>query len=301
MYAKLPDDRLELFQWDNGVSMEVSSDVERIDFQFRSTGGIVYGVFREDDKVSIPDILLQSAGVVDALVMIKNSSGSVTAERMEITVIERPMPPGYMVTKNGSIVTTEELGDLIAGMDILPKSGGRMSGDIDMDGYLVSNLSDAEDSGDAVSKHYGDFAYLQRSGGTMTGRITGLLPPIGGTEPVRKAELDELSKEYEQFKEDTGKSFADIGASRKLIHNTVVAEDSFAADTTYGDFGFRAAIPIAGVTADWIPDVTFPVQDKVRYAPVAQTYDGGVYIYADGKPSGGVTIPTILLWRGDGV
>lgn len=301
MYARLNDGKRELYQWDTGQTMEVSDDVKRIDFQMKGTDDDMYGCFANKGIVNIPNKILQKAGVISAYVM-SMEGNSATRIEQEITVIARDIPPGYVVTKQGDIISYNELTELFQNIGVVTVGGATMEGNLDMGRlYRVVNLNDPENAKDAVHKHWMEEHCLQKSGGTMTGRIDGLLPPIGGTEPVRKAELDELSKEYEQFKEDTGKSFADIGASRKLIHNTVVAEGAFAADTTYGDFGFRAAIPIAGVTADWIPDVTFPVQDKVSYAPVAQTYDGGVYLYADGKPSGGVTIPTMILWRGDGV
>ena len=300
MYAKLPDDRLELFQWDNGVWLDVSGDVERIDFQFRNTNDIVYGVFRDDDnKVYIPDIVLQKAGILDALVMLKGDDGTVTVERMEIPVIARPIPPGYVVTHKGNVITTNELEGLIRGMDILPRSGGTMTGNLSMNGWKLSGIPDAEDIGDAVSKHYGDYAYLRRDGGEMTGRITGLLPPIAETEPVRKKELTEGMENTEKNAKAYAKEYTD--ATRIIVHNQAVSKTAFAADTTYADYGYRAAVAINGATATMIPEVIFPVQDEASYAPVTESYNGGIYIYADDIPSNGITIPTIILWRGDSV
>lgn len=303
MYAKLPDDRLELFQWDNGVWLDVSGDVERIDFQFRNTNDIVYGVFRDDDnKVYIPDIVLQKAGILDAMVMLKGDDGTVTVERMEITVIARPIPPGYVVTHKGNVITTNELEDLIKGMDILPRSGGTMTGNLSMNGWKLSGIPDAEDTGDAVSKHYGDYAYLRRDGGEMTGRITGLLPPLEDTEPARKKELSDIennAKEYTDEAKQESKSYTD--AARIIVHNVSVPASAFIADTTYENYGYRAEIALTGCLESMIPEVIFPVQDEVAFAPVAESYNGGVYIYADGIPANGITIPTIILWRGNSV
>ena len=70
----------------------------------------------------------------------------------------------------------------------------------------------------------------------------------------------------------------------------------------YADDGFPyfGAIPLTGATASMTPEVVFSVADAMSgiFAPVAETYDGGVYIYASELPSATtITIPTILLWR----
>lgn len=65
-------------------------------------------------------------------------------------------------------------------------------------------------------------------------------------------------------------------------------------------FPYFGAIPLTGATASMTPEVVFSVADAMSgiFAPVAETYDGGVYIYASELPSATtLTIPTILLWR----
>lgn len=81
--------------------------------------------------------------------------------------------------------------------------------------------------------------------------------------------------------------------------NTSVPVSAWASDTTYTDFPFRAGITIPGCTADHKPDITFCVADAMNgnYAPVAESYAGGVYIYAVQKPAETVTIPTITLLK----
>lgn len=130
---------------------------------------------------------------------------------------------------------------------------------------------------------------FDKAGGTINGnvimsgkKIIGVATPTDNADAANKQYVDEY-----------------VNSKRKFLHNVVVAEDAFADDTTYEDYPFRATIPIAGITDVWIPEVVLPVQGEVEYAPVAKTYNGGVYIYADEKPTGGVIIHTILLWRGD--
>lgn len=88
-------------------------------------------------------------------------------------------------------------------------------------------------------------------------------------------------------------------AVKLTFTNTVVEAASFTADETYGDFPYRAAVPLTGAAEAMTPEVVFGAADAMSgtFAPVAESYAGGVYIYAAEIPSAAVTIPTILLWR----
>nr|DAH96127.1 MAG TPA: Receptor Binding Protein [Caudoviricetes sp.] len=81
--------------------------------------------------------------------------------------------------------------------------------------------------------------------------------------------------------------------------STKVAAASFVADSTYTDFPYRAPVALMGVTSSMTPEVVFGVADAMSgiFAPVAETYNGGVYIYAAEVPNAAITIPTILCWR----
>ena len=88
-------------------------------------------------------------------------------------------------------------------------------------------------------------------------------------------------------------------AVKLTFTNTTVEAASFTADETYGDFPYRAAVPLTGAAEAMMPEVVFGAADAMSgtFAPVAESYAGGVYIYAAELPSAAVTIPTILLWR----
>lgn len=83
--------------------------------------------------------------------------------------------------------------------------------------------------------------------------------------------------------------------------NTAVATSAFADDTTYEDYPYRATIALAGVTSSMIPEVIFAVPDAASgtFAPGAESYNGGICIYAADVPEAAVVIPTIILWRGN--
>ena len=50
-----------------------------------------------------------------------------------------------------------------------------------------------------------------------------------------------------------------------------------------------------------VPDVILGVKDAMsgNFAPVSESYNGGVYIYAASVPEAAITIPTILCWKGN--
>ena len=78
--------------------------------------------------------------------------------------------------------------------------------------------------------------------------------------------------------------------------NKTVATSAWVSDTTYTDFPYRAAVSCEGVTAKHYAEVAFAPADAMSgsFAPVAESYDGGVYLYANEMPSAAVTIPTIV-------
>ena len=85
------------------------------------------------------------------------------------------------------------------------------------------------------------------------------------------------------------------------FNNTSVPASTFVADSTYGDYGFRAAVALSGVTSTMIPEVVFSLADAVSgiFAPIAESYNGGVHLYASSVPESDITIPTILAWKGN--
>ena len=84
-----------------------------------------------------------------------------------------------------------------------------------------------------------------------------------------------------------------------LFQNISVDASAFASNNTYADYPFRAAVPLSGVTAALVPYVAFGLADVVdgNLAPVVESYDGGIYLYAEEKPSAALMVPTILFWR----
>ena len=80
------------------------------------------------------------------------------------------------------------------------------------------------------------------------------------------------------------------------VHTNVTAS-TWASDSTYADFPYKCAIAMSGVTANDVAWVTFGVDEALSgdYAPVCDTYAGGVYLYSSKNTS--ITVPNITILR----
>lgn len=107
-----------------------------------------------------------------------------------------------------------------------------------------------------------------------------------------------LLASIEQELEDLQAS-ASVELKKLQFDNTVVATTAFASDSTYDDYGYKVTIPLANVISSMIPDVMLGMAEATSgiFAPVAECYNGGVYLYANDVPESAITIPTIICWR----
>lgn len=98
-----------------------------------------------------------------------------------------------------------------------------------------------------------------------------------------------------------GGAFKTLGgdALRLRVTGVSVPPAAFIEDTTSAEFPYRATVAIPGATEDMRPDITFDFAEIASgiFAPVCESYNGGVYIYANAMPAAEITIPVIDLWR----
>lgn len=111
-----------------------------------------------------------------------------------------------------------------------------------------------------------------------------------------EALLTAIQKELSDLEAGTA-----VELKKLQFKNVSVSKDSFVSDSTYQDFPYRAGVSLSGVIESMIPEVVLSVDDALsgNYAPVAESYNGGVYLYAGSPPDADITIPTIVLWRGN--
>ena len=76
---------------------------------------------------------------------------------------------------------------------------------------------------------------------------------------------------------------------------TNITVSTWVIDTTYTDYSYKGTITLTGVTPSMVAEIVYNVADAEsgNYAPICETFDGGVYIYS--KVNSAITIPTILV------
>ena len=180
-----------------------------------------------------------------------------------------------------------------ADVGALAASGGDMTGAINMNGQPISGLNDPTEDTQAANKGYVDEVKttaenaLPKSGGAMTGPIAmGSNKITGLGEPTENA--DAASKGY-------------VDSRCLTFQNTPVEASAWHKSNDQDDvgFGYKAVIPLAGVTADMVADVYFWPYDAVNrgLSPVAEATDGAVCIYAGNPIQVYMTIPTIRVTK----
>lgn len=110
-----------------------------------------------------------------------------------------------------------------------------------------------------------------------------------------EALLTAIQKELSDLEAGTA-----VELKKLQFKNVSVSKGSFVSDSTYQDFPYRAGVSLSEVIESMIPEVVLSVDDAVsgNFAPVSESYNGGVYLYAGSPPDADITIPTIIMWRG---
>lgn len=157
---------------------------------------------------------------------------------------------------------------------------------------MIPDFSQTDESKADYIKNKPDMQeYLKKTGGNMTGALS-MVTPTEEDHGATKGYVDKAVKEVRDVANEAEKE------KLKFLY-TVVNAAEFTFDFPDADYPYRAAVTLPGVTASMIPEVTFSVADLAEneFAPVAECYNGGVYIYAADKPTATVVIPTIICWR----
>lgn len=141
-----------------------------------------------------------------------------------------------------------------------------------------------------------------RMDSSVCGWVTSLIEQVDTStlyvqwEAQARIVLDAIQKELADLEAGTA-----VELKKLQFSNVPVPASSFVPDSTYQDFPYRAGVALSGVIESMIPEVVLSVDDALsgNYAPVAESYNGGVYLYAGSTPDADVKIPTIICWRGN--
>lgn len=68
---------------------------------------------------------------------------------------------------------------------------------------------------------------------------------------------------------------------------------------TYPGFSYRAAVAVEGAAADMVPWVNFALAEGIsgKFAPVAESFDGGIYLYSKTGVNQQFVIPSVILFK----
>lgn len=94
---------------------------------------------------------------------------------------------------------------------------------------------------------------------------------------------------------------AGVELSKLHFADVLVSANGFTNTGTHAEYPYRVSVTLEGVTSTMLPDVAFGLADAEAglFAPVAETYNGGIFLYAHEVPDSDVTIPNIICWRGN--
>lgn len=112
--------------------------------------------------------------------------------------------------------------------------------------------------------------------------------------------MDIIDKAMKALSDDIKDTAASAGNADIITASDIsIPVSAWTSDDTYEEFPYRIAVLITGCTSAYKPDVTLSLADAVggNFAPIAETYNGGVYIYAAAVPDAAMTIPNITLLK----
>lgn len=86
-----------------------------------------------------------------------------------------------------------------------------------------------------------------------------------------------------------------VDAAPLRFSDVEVDTTDWSADTTYDDYGFRATVPLTGVTATMFASVDVdPDTDPGDLSPSCDEYAGGIYLYAKTEPAAAVILKKVV-------
>lgn len=122
---------------------------------------------------------------------------------------------------------------------------------------------------------------------------------INGTGTTRELALYRVTFDGLSISGISAMFYAEEVTSEVVFRDISVPKANFTRYTSYDsvDINYRAAVPLLGVTQNMEPEVIFGVVDALEgnLSSVAETYNGGVYLYSGSVPASNITVPLIRI------
>lgn len=156
-----------------------------------------------------------------------------------------------------------------------------MSSSIDFDIAPILSVASAEIDTAAVEAYVDNF-------------LDKLQDDIDDTEAEASAILVSITEELQALQSGTA-----VELKKLQFNDVAVASSAFASSTLYEDYGYKGTVALTGVLSNMTPEVVFGMTEATSgvFAPIAECYNGGIYLYANEVPDSSITIPTIICWR----
>lgn len=265
---------------DNGVPVDLS-------------GCRVLAIFSKSTGTSSQDSGIEEGGI---------TLGGENGNEVTISLFNTSFAPGmvecelqvYSGTEYSTLVTSAKF-NFSCRRGILNGETVQATSDYPVLIGLMAETEKAAAAAYAAAAATGQYAHAYRHGAQGEDPLSPA--DIGAAEKVHGHSVEELgaaAAEHGHMPEEVGAE-----AAKLALTDTVVAAADWAEDTAYANYPYRAAVAVEGVTANMTADVIFAVAEAAAgiYAPVNETYAGGIYLYAAEQPAADITVPRILIWR----
>lgn len=254
------------------------------------SGGRVNGrLVIESPSTSGPHIVLVDP-VWGREIKIKAEAVEGSGEHLDALTFSGTLLAGLCDPVNPNDAATKQYVDAAAAR-CLPKSGGTVTGDIELYPHKITaqelflRYYDASHDNDGIqfSVIASNILALSSADGLANLEVNSVTvaPPTSAGNAANKQYVD----------------------SKTLVFaDKAISAPAWSSNSSYSAQGYhwRAGVACAGVTADHRPDVAFDIADAVsgNFAPVADSYTGGVFIYCKTKPTTTVTVRSIVCIKG---
>lgn len=269
--------------------MSIQSEVERLSANVQNTLEAI-----RQTGVSVPENATSDALPAAAAALANEKQDKLTGSQGQVVGFDAEGNAVAQEAPQGGL--TQEQAD----QRYLQKTGGYASGNIGVassDGKLELQVNT---SGDTQTLAFVDnilgSAYISNTGGTITIRSdSGFFLKNKNKDWVLTGGNFVSATAPSDDDDLTNKAYVDSKVPLAFGPQTV-ASSAWASDSTYSDYPYRAAVALSGVTASHAPIVNFSNADSLsgKLSPVADSYAGGVYIYATEALAETVNIGSVI-------